>query len=1046
MIIPPAFISWYYSFRNGLLKEHPGKKRTFKTSALIQKSGMQCSPPIFLEYLNIVMRNEQNSHLHSPITFKRYTKRTDELIFTIATNPNPLPDIFLYLHQPKRPKLTHTFPLATDSMPFSDFMPSVLEFPSVSTHSIELDKLHAQVLQLTTEKEILQSQVDYLQEHPIVVGGELDIILQEFNQFFHKSTAIWSKYTSTIEKLKFTDLLTQMQQSYPHLYSFLRKAVLSTGSFRNTIKTSNRKLLAGLFHLSGLANLRNQNQNTCQFYFSLVLMALGCSKATISVHNTLGLTVSYKTAKLFLDNRAQQELNNIAQFFRECCSVLMLWDNYAFQAKVKHSRTDHEAKFMNCTVRAAIELAPPSPDTKIEDFVCPSALMDVLESDVFELTPIEKSLQINMVTWVLSRSLKSNSVLDVNKIKFEATIPLEARAMSLSLMYEDETSNKGTEAILDQFSKEFSIGGHEKTILEAEAAIQAKFLKDRSKGCNIEIAEYIEKNKSIKNPARMYALGAGDCVTFQRANENSREVGCQTSHSLISTLKRELTHIKKKVPLIMNLGMFHVVWHYLKVLHLIYWNFGYRSMLALVNHKWVGLEAKVFTPSDECFQMIFNGLLRAFLKEVKKAYALEFDAMGKKELTNEQKVTTVLKFIDMYIAKGKQEKDEYFEIWTDFLFVRGMLYQGCRNAVRFAQHSLIKSYVKSMVSDFFAVGKSPNANMILKWLCTLATVPPYWANLMLENLTLSMTGRKNHNVALDYYNERMVDAISRGCDRFACSPKTAARVSCNASLLHEIRRAFESEFDVNKSTSTHTTLAMEKEIQLLANQVEKVGMFVITPNRAAADYLCTPETNNTDGIEPELTERIFTKLDNTNKKNGKVVSSYAQYIELSMVGKIKKNKYFLVKIKNFRSDDLTVLHNVETAVARPLAALEKNIVITLINEHRYEKGYELFEACRLKLQFSLRQEGALYCNYCGKKYVLAHAHQTHTKEKCKSYNNPFTGSNVPNPLNQSQTIQLSNDLCANINLADFSFPTQFNSVLLHPTQQRLIQPIKPVSL
>lgn len=119
-----------------------------------------------------------------------------------------------------------------------------------------------------------------------------------------------------------------------------------------------------------------------------------------------------------------------------------------------------------------------------------------------------------------------------------------------------------------------------------------------------------------------------------------------------------------------------------------------------------------------------------------------------------------------------------------------------------------------MIEDFYALGKSPNANMIMHWLSVVATVPRFWSQQMLASLSLSMKGRKYHNVATDYYTERLVDAISSGCNRyiylfllfyftiyllnimirFACSKKTAQRVSTNASLLREIRDNFEANF------------------------------------------------------------------------------------------------------------------------------------------------------------------------------------------------------------------------------------------------------------
>jgi hypothetical protein len=145
-------------------------------------------------------------------------------------------------------------------------------------------------------------------------------------------------------------------------------------------------------------------------------------------------------------------------------------------------------------------------------------------------------------------------------------------------------------------------------------------------------------------------------------------------------------------------------------------------------------------------------------------------------LKQNKNLNQIYELVLLYIAEGTEQKDENFQIWIDFLFNRGCLYQGCRNAVRFTQHDLIKSYVKTMALDFYAVGKNPNAWMIMHWLSVLATAPVYWSKLMVDALTLSMSGRKNHNVALDFYNERLVDTISSSCNRFACSKNTAERV------------------------------------------------------------------------------------------------------------------------------------------------------------------------------------------------------------------------------------------------------------------------------
>lgn len=153
--------------------------------------------------------------------------------------------------------------------------------------------------------------------------------------------------------------------------------------------------------------------------------------------------------------------------------------------------------------------------------------------------------------------------------------------------------------------------------------------------------------------------------------------------------------------------------------------------------------------------------------------------------------------IQEYITKGINEKDEFFQIWTNFISVRGSRYQGSVNAVRFGLSTTIKSFVKSMIEDFYALGKSPNANMIMHWLSVIETAPEYWAQQMIDNLSISMSGRKNHNVALDYLVERLVDTVSNSCNRSSCSEKTALRVSTNSSFLHDIRSNFEQHFAPN---------------------------------------------------------------------------------------------------------------------------------------------------------------------------------------------------------------------------------------------------------
>src|SRR5271163_132143 len=101
----------------------------------------------------------------------------------------------------------------------------------------------------------------------------------------------------------------------------------------------------------------------------------------------------------------------------------------------------------------------------------------------------------------------------------------------------------------------------------------------------------------------------------------------------------------------------------------------------------------------------------------------------------------LLSLIQSYITKGTNENDEFFQIWTNFISVRGFRYQGSINAVRFGLNTTINSFAKSMIEDFYAVGKSPNANMIMHWLSVKSTAPLYWGQQMVDNLSISMSGR-----------------------------------------------------------------------------------------------------------------------------------------------------------------------------------------------------------------------------------------------------------------------------------------------------------------
>lgn len=70
-----------------------------------------------------------------------------------------------------------------------------------------------------------------------------------------------------------------------------------------------------------------------------------------------------------------------------------------------------------------------------------------------------------------------------------------------------------------------------------------------------------------------------------------------------------------------------------------------------------------------------------------------------------------------------------------------------------------------MIEDFYSVGKSPNANMIMHWLSVVATAPPFWSQQIIDTLSISMSGRRHHNCALDFFMERLVDTVSHGCNR-----------------------------------------------------------------------------------------------------------------------------------------------------------------------------------------------------------------------------------------------------------------------------------------
>lgn len=464
----------------------------------------------------------------------------------------------------------------------------------------------------------LQIQIHQLQtQHTLNINSSLQ---QQFSHFF--SILGYDHNHQLIDYSQFDPhaCLQELHSNFPALHKFLSTFTISTGTARNTHKTSEKKLIGALYHLSCLCFLRNQKTNYFQTYMALVLQSIGQSKTSLSFQNTIGNTVSYYTSKELLDTRAQDFYHLLTTKCPLNYPVCLSWDNWVFRDSIKHQRLNCTAHLVHSTVRAIIPLSTPSTNLPITDFVFPTQQIQDLTFTFFNCDSADVNIQHTMLLWILSRQAKSLLPFTTHKHKFQHS-PTQLKCISAPMLFENETSNDGTNVILDDFTKICDIRTSDRAAYISQLCNYLQQVIPHDDTHALELladlrAQYSDNN--ISNPARLFAIGAGDCVTYMRANDNAQMgYGAEAYYTVLNYTA------SKRPPVLMTLGMFHIIWHYQKSIHQIYWGFGYQSMAALVKHSWIGVAAKLYQPSSECFQMIYNAAWAALLTSFIKQHALQ---------------------------------------------------------------------------------------------------------------------------------------------------------------------------------------------------------------------------------------------------------------------------------------------------------------------------------------------------------------------------------------------------------------------------------------
>lgn len=323
------------------------------------------------------------------------------------------------------------------------------------------------------------------------------------------------------------EMVTTLKRQYKNLYTHICNLVLSPGCYRNKLKTPAQKLLRAISHFASLAHIRNQQ--TCTYlpmYFGLVSQAIGISKIGHTFSNTLSTTSSYYSIKNYLDNRAENFQSNFDNQYPPNHPLLFLWDNWVFRTTLKHERLDKNARMVHTTIRAIIILPPIPESVTTKDLIYPQPRQS-LKLSMFQADETDVHNQHCMKLWILSRSAKSVLQFPQAKTKYEHA-PTRVKVVSAPILFEDETTNSGTQTILHDF---VDIGSIRHSDEEPYLHHLYQFFETVGVDCSDFHPD--SEDNTINNPARLFALGAGDCLTYNRvkcAKHIQHDYGEDLSH------------------------------------------------------------------------------------------------------------------------------------------------------------------------------------------------------------------------------------------------------------------------------------------------------------------------------------------------------------------------------------------------------------------------------------------------------------------------------------------------------------------------------------
>ncbi|KAF9377117.1 hypothetical protein CPB97_010399 [Podila verticillata] len=145
-----------------------------------------------------------------------------------------------------------------------------------------------------------------------------------------------------IEQFSMDDVEKKIRRTAPTLDQILRG--LASSSCRGAASASKYVVTIG----SMLLNLQSQRVNSFQMMMALYLHGTNTPKRTITALATSGLSVSYSTLQIALQNLTKEHIENIV-LMMENCTYFFVWDNINIAERKLDQRIGNKDDFISGT-------------------------------------------------------------------------------------------------------------------------------------------------------------------------------------------------------------------------------------------------------------------------------------------------------------------------------------------------------------------------------------------------------------------------------------------------------------------------------------------------------------------------------------------------------------------------------------------------------------------------------------------------------------------------------------------------------------------------